>query len=259
MGKKMKIESLCADYSESKSHVFDVHGDGRAYDCHNTCIVWNRVTFYGLPFDLQDDRMAPIYQGDYRDAVKIGEMLGCLILCRQLQDDGQDPLVICADIDEELGYVISALSDDEDGPLSLENGDPYQNVYYIHELAMEEGYGDQYLVSRIIKELPGLVLTFCHVVPDILAFYPAPADLIPDEENEAITQEVPGPIPGPTIEYHPIFGQQLRLDKREGSDVRLVEASDFAGSAYSINYEVFAKVGFKEVGDSGVLYKYVRD
>jgi len=259
MRKKLKIESICADYSDSKRHVFDVHGDGRAYDCHNTCIVWKRVTFFGLPFDLQDDRMAPIYEGDYREAVKIAEMLGCLILCQQLEDDGEDPLVICDDIDEELGYVISALSDEEDGPLSLENGDPYQNVYYIHELAMEEGYGDQHLAARIINELPGLVLTFCHVVPDILAFYPASADLVPDGEDEAIEQEGPGPVPRTTIEYHPIFGQQLRMDKRDGADIRPAGTSDFAGSAYSIDYEVFEKVGFKEMGDSGVLYKYVRD
>jgi len=257
MGKKIKIESICADYSKSKNHVFDIHGDFRDYDCHSTCVVWNHMTFYGIPFDLLDDRMEGIYQGDYREAVKIGELFGCLILCRQMQDEGEDPLVICEDIDDELGCVISALSDEEDGPLSLENGNSYQNVYYIHELTMEEDYDEKHLEARIVNELSGLVLTFCHVVPDILAFYPSLLEYAPDQDNGVIEQETPGPVPGPSISFDPIFGQVLTLDKRD-PDLTRSAASYSEGLADSGGYEVFVNNGFKEVGDSGVLFKYVK-
>jgi len=257
MEKRMKIESICADYSESKRHVFDVQGDPNNYDCHNTCVIWNHITFYGTPFDLLDDRMASIYQGDYRDAVKIGELLGCLILCRQLLDDGEDPLVICEYIDEDLGYAVSALSDEEDGPISAENGDPYQDVYYIHQLIMDVNYEDKYLKSRIINELPGLVLTFCHAAPDILAFYPAPSDIASDQDDETIGQDGQGTVPLVSVEYHPIFGQQLKLDKKDTVDSRQKAISRSAGSADSCDYEIFENNGFKEVGDSGLLYKFV--
>jgi len=83
--------------------------------------------------------MGSIYEADYGDAVKIGELFGCLILCRQIIDENEDPLIICDDIDGDLEYTISALSD-HDGPQNPEEGDPYQDVYYIHDFKMKEGY-----------------------------------------------------------------------------------------------------------------------
>ncbi|MGE5391281.1 MAG: hypothetical protein ACM3PE_09495 [Deltaproteobacteria bacterium] len=238
-----KLQSICADYSEAKTHVFDIHGDS-GYDCHNTCVVWNHITFYGVPFDLMDERMERIYQGDYHDAVKIGELWGCLLLCRQLLDDGEDPLAVCADIDADLGYAISALSDEEDGPLSLDNGDPCLDVYYIRELMMEAGYDDTLLKSRIIAELPGLILTFCHVAPDILAFYPAPPER---------SEEEPRPVPGLSIVYDPIFGQQVKADKNGEGEVSGLPLS----ARPEGGYELYEMNGFREVTDTGVFFKYV--
>lgn len=265
MGKKIKFESICADYSESNAHVFDVNGDYRDYDCHNTCVIWNYITFYGVPFDLLDERMDRIYEGDYQETVKIGELLGCLILCRQMLDQGADPLAICSDIDADLEYTISALSDEEDGPLSSENGDPYLNVYYIHELKMEADYDEAVLRSRIINEVPGLILTFAHVAPDILAFFPAPTEYASDPEKEAryqalqsiATQKI-------SIAYHPIFGQQVQgLVKGDNARSGQVIGKNHAASSYpeeAKNQDEFAfyeRNGFKEVGDSRLLYKYV--
>lgn len=243
MDKKHKFQSICADYSESKTHVFDINGDS-GYDCHNTCVVWNYITFYGTSFDLMDDRMSSIYQGDYRDAVKIGDVSGCLILCKQLLDVGEDPLVVCRDIDAGLGYAISALSDEDDGPLSMDSGDPSLDVYYIRELKMEAGYDDPMLKSRIIAELPGLVFTFCHVAPDLLSFYPSSSG-----GHEILS----GPPPALSVSYHPIFGQQLKLDKTGEEKVYQHSAPTYLDQEYGL----FERHGFKAVPGTGVLYKYV--
>ena len=243
MRKEIKIQAICADYSEAKTHVFDINGDS-GYDCHNTCVVWNHITFYGTSFDLSDERMAAIYQGDYRQAVKIGELSGCLVMCKQLLNSGEDPLTVCEDIDADLAYVISALSDEDDGPLSPDNGDPDLDTYYVRELKMEDGYDHTLLKTRIIDELPGLILTFCHVAPDLLGFYPdSPAE-------PAIMSDS---LPGLSISYHPIFGQQLNLDKSVEEEQYRQSAPTYSDDGYGL----FEKYGFKVVPGTGVLYKFV--
>ena len=73
---------------------------------------------------------------------------------------------------------------DEDGPLNIENGDPYQDIYYIHEFKMLPNYDNEFLKNRIIEELPGLILKLLHVAPDIIAYYPAPLEYEPDPDKE---------------------------------------------------------------------------
>lgn len=265
MAKKIKIQSICADYSESNAHVFDVNGDYRDYDCHNTCVIWNYISFYGIPFDLLDDRMADIYAGDYKETVKVGELLGCLILCRQMLDEGADPLEICQDIDADLEYTISVLSGEEEGPLSTETGDPCLNVYYIHELKMEEGYEDAALQARLLKELPGLILTFAHVAPDILAIRPAPTGDFEDPEKAARHQALQSAATQKlSIAYHPIFGQQVQgLSKEAAPQTEPVIGKRHAAFSYpeeaknGEEFSFYQRNGFKEAGDSRLLYKYV--
>jgi hypothetical protein len=116
---------------------------------------------------LSDNQLGNIDNGDYLNAVKIGKLFGCLVLCKQMIKEDNDPLEVCDDSDGDLEYTISALRD-EGGPLNLEHGNPDQDVYYIHELQMESGYEYDPLKSKILEELPGLILSFLHVAPDIL-------------------------------------------------------------------------------------------
>ncbi len=273
MGEKYKFHSICADYSCNNNHVFDIESDYDDYHCHDTCVVWNYLTFYGVPFDLLDDKMSSIYEGDYGDAVKIGELFGCLILCRQIIDEGEDPLIICDDIDADLEYTISALSD-EDGPLDPENGDPYQDVYYIHQLRMESDYDDVLLKSRIIKELPRLIFKFSHVVPDILAFYSAPLEYTRDPDKEAryealqsihsqkISSIFDGIMGEKQKEKDNIvkFGDAYRFTDDE---INIVMGRRHSDSAYpeeaknKDEYAFYEANGFEEVGNSRLLCKYV--
>lgn len=275
MKKNIEFDYICADCSGKQNHMFRMDDDYDDYDCHDTCVVWNRMTFYGVPFDISDEHMNRIHEGDYTDAVKIGELMGCLIFCKQILAEGEDPLEICDDVDVDLEYTISALSD-EGGPLNMESGDPEQDVYYIHELKMEPGYDDALLKSKIINELPGLILTFFHVNPDLLAFYPAPLEYAPDPNVEVryqvlqniAAQKVDSAIgaiigdPSKKLEPNNIvkFGDAYQFTKDE---LNLVMRRRHSGSSYPAEakdreeYAFYEANGFEEVGNSRLLYKYV--
>ena len=275
MSENIKFQSICADYSYKNSLIFDLEDDYNVnYDCVDTCLIWNHITFYGIPFGLSDDQMGRIYDGDYRDVVKIGKLHGCLILCKQMIEEGYDPLEVCDDSDGDLEYTISALSD-EDGPLNMETGDLEQNVFYIHELQMELGYDDALLKGRVLDELPGLILSFLHIAPDILAFYPAPLEYTPDpakEERYQILQSIAaqkidsaiGPIIGEQPTEQPggnvlKFADAYRFSEDE---LKFVTRRRYSGSSYPDEakdlkeYAFYQENGFKEAGNSRLLYKF---
>ena len=56
--KKINFQSICADYSCKDIHVFDIDNEYNDYDCYDTCVIWNHITFYGIPFGLLDEGFA---------------------------------------------------------------------------------------------------------------------------------------------------------------------------------------------------------
>lgn len=275
MSKKVKFESICADCSTKNNHIFHVDSDYNDYDCVDTCVIWNRITFYGIPINLSEDQQNQIYDENYQDAVKIGELLGCLILCKQILEEGDEPLEICDDVDCDLEYTISALSD-EGGPLNKESGDPYQDVFYIHELKMEKGYDNKALKSRIINELPGLILTFFHVAPELLVFYPSPMDYTPDPDKEARYHALQGIVAQKMESVIDAITERDSQKNEDGKIIRFGDAYKFSedelnfvmrrrhsGSSYpeaakdKKEYAFYEANGFEEAGDSRLLYKYV--
>jgi hypothetical protein len=277
MGKDIiTFESICADYSGKQSVIFEISSDYEEnYDCVDTCIVWNDIVFYGVPLGLSDDQCDNIMNGEYKDAVRIGKLKGCLILCKQIIDGGNDPLEVCDDSDADLEYTISALQD-EGGPLNSESGDPEQNVYYIHELQMESGFDYGSLKSRIIKELPGLIFSLLHVAPDILAFYPEPLDFTPDPseaERLQILQSIVadkvdsaiGSIAGKRKDTNEEENISKLADAYQFSDDELKFAMRRRSSSSSYpeqakdqkEYAFYEANDFEEVGNSRLLYKHV--
>jgi hypothetical protein len=189
-------------------------------------------------------------------------------------EEGYDPLEVCDASDGDLEYTISALSD-EDGPLNMETGDPEQDVFYIHELQMESGNDDAPLKGRILDELPGLIFSFLHIAPDILAFYPAPLEYTPDPAEEeryqilqniaaqkidsaigAIIGEQPAEQPGGNVLK---FADAYRFSEDE---LKFVTRRRYSGSSYPDEakdlkeYAFYQANGFEEVGNSRLLYKF---
>ncbi len=277
MSENIKFQSICASYSGKNTIIFDLDDNYNSdtCDCVDTCLIWNRITFYGIPFGLSDDQLDSIYDGDCHELVKIGELLGCLILCKQIIEEDHDPLEVCDASDGDLEYTISALSD-ENGPLNIETGDPEQDVFYIHKLKMESGHDDELLKGRILEELPSLIFSFFHILPDILAFYPAPLDYTPDpaeEERYQIlqkisTQKLESTIAS-NIEEQPTeqsngnvlsFADAYQFSEDE---LKFVTRRRYSGSPYPDEakdlkeYSFYEANGFEEAGDSRLLYKIV--
>lgn len=184
MASKSKFEYICAQRSHQANYMFSLDSDYEDDDCHDSCITWDTITFYGVPYDLSDQALDNIHNGDYTDAIKIGSMYGCLILCKQMLAEGEDPWEICDDVHGDLEYTISALKDPE-CPLNEDDGDPYQDVYYIHEWEMEKGHNSAALKAEILDRLPNIILMLFQVKPDILAYYPSPLKYTPDPDQEA--------------------------------------------------------------------------
>lgn len=276
MGAKKKFEYICADCSGNRNALFRVDSEyENNYDCVDTCIVWHELTFYGIPFGLSDDQLNSIDRGDYTNAIKIGELLGCIILCRQMIKEGYEPLEICDDSNADLEYTISALSD-EGGPLNEISGDPEQDVFYIHEFSIEKKYDSAPLKSRILEELPGLILSLFNMAPDIIAFYPEPLEHEPDKTKEE-QHEVILKIAADKLDS--AIGGIIMDEKSEQvpeNVVKFADAYQFSeeemnylmgrrtpGISYSKEYKdlnefgFYELNGFVEVGDSRLLFKEV--
>lgn len=141
--------------------------------------VWCNITLYGVPEELSEEKENEIYNGNFEQAIHIGELIGCLILCKQMFEAGQDPYTVCDDISGELEFVMSALQE-ENGPLNDEIHDDYQDVFYIEELQLKSKYKTQKLSVSILNSVPDMIFSLYHVYPNILCYYPRP---LPYEEN----------------------------------------------------------------------------
>lgn len=191
--------------------------------------------------------------------------------------EGENPWVICDDLDADFEYTISALMD-EGGPLNSEDGDPEQDIYYIREFEMVPDYNDIKLKSKIIHELPNFIFTFLHVNPELLAFYPAPLEYPPDENLEARYQAL-NSIRAQKIET--AFGSIISGDSKKKSNDNVANFGDayqFTEDEFNMvmgrrhsessypeeakdrkEYEFYEANEFEEVGDSRLLYKYIGD
>lgn len=236
--------------------------DAFDYDCHDSCIVWNRVTLYGVPSDLTDSQMEEIYQGSYQSAIKVGSIFGCLILCKQMVAMEQNPHMICDDVDSDLEYVISALGDHGE-PLS---SDLEQDIYYIHEFEMENEYNNVQLKTRILEELPGFIQMLFHVAPDIITYYPSPLEYIPDPESEkryeALQNIAKQKLDNITSDYSLesandkvlSFGEAYQFTEDE---LNLVMRRRNSESSNRAEFDFYENNGFEESGNSRLLFKMV--
>ncbi len=260
MRENIAFELICADYTSLNNVIFYLE-DGYEPDCVDDCIIWGVITFYGVPEDLPDDQMNEIYEGNYEKAIKIGEIFGCLIISKYMLDVGEDPLFVCDASSGDLEYVMSALSD-AGGPLNME---PYQDVYYIHEIKIDGEY-EPILKGKILDELPNIIFSLLHVSPDIVAFYPAPLEYTPDPAEKEKYDRL-----------QRIAAQKLDLalnPKENGNvinfasaykfsddDLKMVTRRRYSGSSYPEEakdlkeYAFYQAHGFEEAGNSRVLYK----
>lgn len=186
---------------------------------------------------------------------------------------GEDPLLICDDLDGDIGYAMSVLME-TGAPLDFEEGDPDQDVYYIQELDMvTEFRDDQQLKSLILNELPNLVFTFLHVTPDLVVYYPTKLEqtqeVVIDERYEVL-QKIASQKMAATL--NKIFSDGTDNDESPKSNVSsFVDAYEFSADELDVlygkdtdspypeeekdedEYTLFELNGFEEIGESRLL------
>jgi len=220
--------------------------------------------FWGLSGDEGDFLEQ---EGDFSGGVKIGSASGTLILCRQMACDGLDPYTVCDDESADLEYVMASLTE-PGGPMNEATGDPWMDVLYIHELAIEEPLRGQGLGSRILREMPFFCEQLLHVRPELFAYYPAP---IRDDwkEEAAIEREYnlrkqAVEAISRSIERQGKGGRRAPLPGNlSQDDINVIMMRKHSGSIYPEEvknrrlYDFYLRNGFREAGSNRLLYAFV--
>lgn len=243
--------------------------DSFSYDYTSTYLVAVHWTFWGVPHDNEDILYNALGNGDYSGCTKIGTLSGNLILCKQMIADGYDPLIVCDDESADLEYVMSVLVD-EGGPLNEWTGEPMLDVFYVHELIIEESLRLQGLGSRILQEAPSICRELLHVAPDILTYYPAPTKRNWHKESEkekALRNIAANRVAKSYSSDEEEQGQldSISFDDRyrlSDDEINMIMGRRHSGSSYPEelkNFNLIAfynKNGLQEMGDSRLLYAY---
>jgi len=272
MKSRMKFQNLYAEYTESNSQIFGMKKQDFV-DCHETCVIWNSIALYGIPKNLSDDQMNRFYEGDINDLIKIGEIRGYLILCSEMNRRGEEPWLICDELDGDIGYAMSVLTE-TGAPLDFEEGDPDQNVFYIQELDIVSEFKDDLkLKSLILHSLPNLVFAFLHVTPDLVVYYPIKLEQtheeVVDERYEVLQKINSQKI---TATMNKIFSDGHETDESLKSNViNFGDTYEFSTEEYDVlygkdtdppypeeekdedEYTLFELNGFEEIGESRLL------
>ena len=175
-------------------------------------------------FGVVDDECA-VYEamdsGDYSNCTRVGSLWGHFIACQQMFSDGYDVFTVCDDESADLANVVAMLSE-VDGPLSEDEGDLAQDIFYIHEFLVEESLRQQGIGTRLLQELPYIIKRFLNLTPHIFAYYVA-------DQNGANKIEA------------------AKMKKRNKTNQMNRENS---------TTEFYEKNGFKKIGDDRLLYTF---
>lgn len=268
-------KGLVADFHDGGRRMFcldEEPGSSYSYDNTQTYLLPASIGFFGIPLGLCETDEDRISEGDYSKATKVASVFGWMILCRDMIYNEYQPLEVCDDENGDLEYTISALQD-VGGPLNDASGDSTQNVFYIHEIKMDE-HNDE-MEARIINELPYLLRDFLHVEPEILAYYPSPMESDWEPENAerdftlrtyAMNQVArhldAGGLNTNVADNHDKKVVQFTGDYHFSEDeIKMVMGRRNSGSGYPENlknrdeWDIFERAGFEEAGDSRLLYK----
>lgn len=259
-----KIKGVYATCSNVHGAFFKL-SDSRDYCAQDDCISLKNIRLFGYKKELTYAEHEAIDNGDYSILESIGEITGYLILGREIDAHDEHIYNICDDVDGELEYMASALCDDGE-PLDM---DPAQDIFYIHEFSINEGFSEPKLKARILAELPVLCLRLFHVAPDLLAFYPSPQPYDIDESDKArervavelVRQKLDLAFDDTTDSEPSNVIEMAAVREFSEDEISMVMGRRRPGVSYpesakdEYEFEFYMANGFKESGNSRVLYK----
>ena len=218
------------------------------------------IKLYGVPDTWDDEKIEEAIDCE-ETAIPLGSISGYLVLGQALCLIGADLLEYCDNADEELEYAASALME-RNGPLNEDS-----NLFHITEFKVSEAV-DAKEVRKLLSELPDIIFTHMHVMPNIISVSPAP---LPHEKSK-LEQVQEGLA---TIAYHEtakrvdaqIFGDdyeaapdepQLEISQEQ---LNIVMGRRNEGDSYPERYvdkdawKPFLDAKFTEWRKTRVLYK----
>ena len=262
-----QLEYIYAVGSQNDRYFFNIDSP-YPDECQDTCIVWNTIDYYGVPYDAPEGLFEELDSGQFDGAIKIGSISGCIILCKEIDRLGFDPVEICDDADQDLEYVLSAMSD-KGAPFDAEESLEYEDVYYIHQFNMADGYNTPELKSAILEQLPNLVLKIYHIFPGYITFYPSPEEYEIDK-NEIIrnkklqqlsVRKIDAALGNSEVAENVIdFAQSYEFSDDELKEImrRRVPGKSYPAEAKNkAEFNFYESIGFEEIGDSRLLCKAV--
>ena len=124
-------------------------------------------------------------EDDQRDdppRIHLANIKGTLVLASQMD---YDPVEVCDDEDQDLGYVMSTTEDIVDETLFyLEYYTPDENVPFPIVDGQEKLTREE-LLQQIVDSLPDTLLQLDGARPDVIAVYPAALEYKEDEATKA--------------------------------------------------------------------------
>ena len=232
--------------------------------CSDT-IAWNEFSVYGIP-DTEAD-MDNIYNDDFTSAVMIGNILGCHISKSLIIDLGEDPYTVCDDEHADLEAMYSVLQEHEDDFGHL---DFYDDIYYIQEIELNAEYCGLGYEELLLQQLPAIIVRSLHVFPSLLLYFPQPTrydENERDEESEAILRHRMNYRMQNLLKSERDDNISLFPPKREVplSEINRVLGRRNPGELVPATnrnqelYRLYESVGFKEIGETGWLFKAITD
>ncbi|MCL2146484.1 MAG: hypothetical protein FWH52_01630 [Synergistaceae bacterium] len=268
MAKKPKkpFRTLAVRYNGDcpRTSIFTIDDDiGDWIDPCYDAIVWNEFSVYGIP-DTETD-MDKVLNDDFESAVTIGDIFGCHISKALIINLGEDPYVVCDDENADLEAMYSVLREHEE---DFEYLDFYDNIYYIHEIELHAEYQNLGYEKILLQQLPAIIVRSLHVFPSLLLYYPRPTrydEKERDEEAEAILRHRLNYRMQNILKSEHNGNISLFPPKRE---VPLSEINRYLGRRNPGDvvpeanrnqeiYRLYKSVGFKEIGNTGWLFKII--
>lgn len=253
----MKYEHIYTICEQTTKHISDLTSD--SYSIYTPFIT---MKLYGIPAEWDEEKIEEAIDCE-KTTISLGKISGYLVLGQALSLIGGDTLDYCDAADGELENAVSALME-RNGPLA----DDDMNIFYISNAYVS----DKDAMALFLEELPDMIFTHLHILPDLIAVSPAP---LPHEKSklEQIQEDLA------MIAYHEaskklnkqIFGEGEKDDVDDDPDssqltvspeqLNIVMGRRNEGDSYPAEFidkdawQPFLDAGYEEWRKTRVLYK----
>ena len=159
------IITVCTNKTE---HITDLTSD-----IPETYVPYSEIELYGIPSDWEEDKVDRVLN-ELEEPVPIGKVTGYLVLGQAIFLNGGDIVDFCDAVSQPIENAASALTE-KNGPLTDDS-----NLFHIMDFNISDT-ADSDDIQTLLTELPDIIFTHMHVIPDIISVCPEP---LPHEKSK---------------------------------------------------------------------------